>query len=194
MPKPKNLKVNRKRNYSPHHMLIGAARMALEDAKEKKPGYFYNYLITITFSALSLEALGNAFGKRLIDRWKDFESSGPIAKLRIICEHLDIKANFKEDPWLATIWLIKMRNKIAHAKPQKIDINLVRSRSLYDDEEIRTRPEAKLEKEITLDNAVKAFKTAEKIKNILCDRTPSEELSGLSSDMWFGSASPLEND
>jgi len=79
------LQVERERNFSAHHMLLGAARMAMEDSNKQRPGWFYSDLIAITFSALSIEALCNAFGNRFVPDWKDFESSSPIAKLRIIC-------------------------------------------------------------------------------------------------------------
>lgn len=159
----------------------------------KKPGWFYSQLITITFCALSIEAIGNAFGKRFVERWSDFESSSPIAKLRILCEHLNIEVNFDEEPWSSAVWLVRLRNKIAHAKPQIINVNIVMSRDEYDKKR-GEEPKSKIEDQISLDNAIKAFEVVERIKNILCDNIPAEEQLGLRSDAWHGSASVLNDD
>ena len=177
--------VTKERRFSAHHMLLGAARMSLEDANKKKPGWFYNELITITFCALALEALCNAFGERFIENWSDFESSTPIAKLRIICSQLNIEADFTKEPWSRAVWVIRFRNKIAHAKPEFLEQNEIWSRDEFDD--LREEaPKSKLEKQISLNNANKAYEAAVAIKKALCDGIPVEQQHGLRSDGWSG--------
>ena len=168
-------------------MLLGAARMAMEDSNKQRPGWFYSDLIAITFSALSIEALCNAFGNRFVPDWKDFESSSPIAKLRIICTHLEVNANFDIEPWSKAVWLIKFRNKIAHPKPEFVKENEVWSRDEYDDLR-QQEPKSKIERQITNGNANKAYKTAVAIKEALCDAVPIEEQFGLRNDSWHGSS------
>ena len=181
------LNVTRERSFSAHHMLLGAARMSLEDANEKKPGWFYSELITITFCALALEALCNAFGERFVENWSDFESSTPIAKLRIICSQLNIESDFTKEPWSRAVWLIRFRNKIAHAKPEFIEQNEIWNRDEYDD--LREEaPKSKLEKQISPNNANKAYEAAVAIKDALCDGIPIEQQHGLRSDGWTGSS------
>ena len=92
-----SLKVTRERNFSPHHMLLGAAYMALEDAENKKPGWFYSELIAMTLSGLAVEAICNAVGDRVVSNWKDFEYVNPIAKLRVICVELDLSFDESEE-------------------------------------------------------------------------------------------------
>jgi hypothetical protein len=62
------LKYTRKRNFFAHHILIGAARMSLEDAENKEPGWYYSELIALTMSALAMEAICNAVGEQIIHK------------------------------------------------------------------------------------------------------------------------------
>jgi hypothetical protein len=74
----------RKRMFSAHRMLIGAARVAVEDAEAKRPGWTYSQLTAITLCGLAIEAICNAVGKRVVTDWKDFERKSPNAKLRLL--------------------------------------------------------------------------------------------------------------
>jgi hypothetical protein len=62
------------RKFLPHQMLVGAASHHLESAKKQVPGYFYERLSSLMFSALAIEAIGNTYGEVLIQSWKDFET------------------------------------------------------------------------------------------------------------------------
>jgi hypothetical protein len=75
------LRVQRERDFSPHHVLLGAAYTALKDAEAKRSGYFNYELACITFSALALEALGDAFGEKFIPRWEDFQKCQPYCQV-----------------------------------------------------------------------------------------------------------------
>ncbi len=186
-----SIKINAERHFSAHHMLIGVARAALEDAKLKQPGWFYNQLVVITFSSLSVEAICNSIGDRVIPEWKDFESSSPIAKLRLLCDHLKIQYDNGKEPWASARWLYKFRNLIAHAKPEFVQEEKVISRAEYDNRQTEF-PKSKLEKEITFGNANRALKTAESIKDILCANVPADNAFGLYSDAWLRGASAHE--
>jgi hypothetical protein len=181
------LRVQRERDFSPHHVLLGVAYNALEDAEKKRPGYFNYELACITFSALALEALGNAFGAKFIPRWNDFESASPIAKLRLICQRFDIEPDFGKEPWATTLWLVRFRNKVAHAKPEFIREDKIITREEYD--KLRSQyPEAKLETEISLQNAQRAFNCVHDIHIMLCERIPPEQIGGLIADGWSSQA------
>jgi hypothetical protein len=173
-------------------MLLGAARMTLEDATDQKPGWFYHELITITFCALALEALGNAFGERFISRWKDYENSNPVAKLRIICCHFGIELDFNIEPWSTIPWLVKFRNQVAHAKPEFVKEEKVWSRTEYDNKRL-TEPKSKIEKEVSLTKAKRAYKAVMDIKQMLCNKVPIGERAGLLNDGWSGSSSILND-
>jgi hypothetical protein len=185
------IKVKRRREFSAHHILIGAARAAVEDAEKQIPGWFYNELTAITMSALSIEALCNSIGKRIIEGWQDYESASPIAKLRILCQCLDISYNQNKEPWATLKWLCKFRNAIAHAKPELIDEEHIWTREEYDNRQ-KDYPKSKLEKDVTLGNAKKALSAVEQIKDILCKKIPAEDSFGLYCDSWEGSAKSFE--
>lgn len=186
------LEVNRKRNFSAHHMLLGSARLALESAEGRSPGYFYSELTTITFCGLALEAIANSFGGRFVPNWKDFESSSLIAKLQIICKELNVDFQPDQEPWGTAKWIIKFRNKIAHAKLEIIDIKEVCSADEYNSRRVHT-PKSKLEQMITKENARKAYDTTKEILDILCDQIPDEVADGLRRDGWSGSATLYNN-
>lgn len=185
------LLVSRERNFSAHHMLLGAARAALEDAEQRKPGWFYAELIAITMSALAIEALCNAIGERVLETWKDFESATPMAKLRVLSSVLELHYDVNAEPWATAKWLHKFRNEVAHAKPEFVKESYVWRRTEYEKRE-REEPKSRLEKRITRGNARRAVNQTVKLKDLLCEEIPVEKSFGLFSDSWSGSASPAK--
>jgi len=184
----KNVSVKKERPFSAHHMLLGAARTALEDAADKKPGHFYSTLTSITMSSLAIEALCNAFGERVVSNWPDFESSSPKAKVRIICGELGIQYLAEEEPWSTVIWLGKFRNMIAHAKPELVSQNYTWTREEYEKKD-GLKPESKIEKEITIGHAQRAYDQITNLKYLFCEKIPPGKAFGLAADMWSGRAS-----
>jgi post-segregation antitoxin (ccd killing protein) len=186
------LNVSRERRFSAHHMLLGAARMSLEDAESRKPGWFYAELAALTMSGLAVEAICNAVGDRVFTDWKDFENASPIAKLRLICDKLGVPFDSKREPWSTALWLGKFRNEIAHAKPEFVTESHVWTREEY--KRWRTKePKSEIEKKITLGNAKRAVKRVIEIKDLLCLKVPEDETSGLYSDEWSGSAKSVRD-
>jgi len=188
----RKLKVHRERHFSPHHALLGAAWIALGDAKEKRHGWKRYELMAITFSALALEAIANAFGARLVPRWeKDFEKCPPTAKLRTVCMQLGIDVDFDREPWQTALWLIKFRNNVAHAKPQFIDEKKIVSDQEYD--MIKdVFPISNLEDQVSLPNAERAVKEASSILHLLCKQLPIEQQQGLMADGWSGTTTIVD--
>ena len=169
---PDQVRVQREREFSPHHILIGVAILARDRAKERAPGWLYDELVAMTFSAMALEALANAFGERHVPRWKDFESANPIAKLRTVASHLKIPAtDFEQEPWSFALWLMKFRNKVAHAKPESIKFDATMPRSDFEQLQLEP-PKSKLELEISLENADRAIATVSTIYELLWKYTP----------------------
>ena|SRR5260221_2751064 len=181
--------VQRTREFSAHHILLGTANMALESAEKKEPGWLYHELIAITFSALAIEAFANSFGERIIPLWKHFESSTPTAKLLVIAQKLGVEvSNFDKEPWTTACWLISFRNKIAHAKPELISFNAVMTREEFDRKK-KHYPPSKIELEITLNNAKRAVNAVEQIVLTFGEKVSPEKFYGLFSDGWSGSVS-----
>jgi hypothetical protein len=170
---------------------MGAAVSALKDAELKREareaGWRYGVLTAIILSALFLEALSNLVGEHLIENWKeDFESATPRAKLRLLSSKLDIDYNKNEYPWIDVLWLFKLRNSIAHAKPESIKERKHLTEKEYDQQWFE-RPQSKLERELTIRNASRAVKTAKQIRDIFWKKIPAEKEMGIYADLCVGS-------
>jgi hypothetical protein len=189
----RTLKRIQERQFSAHHMLIRAAVIARDRGSEKKPGWMFDELSAMTFSALAIEALCNSIGHRVIDDWdKDFESASPNAKLRILTKRLEIKYDKNKEPWAGARELIKFRNLVAHAKPQLIVEEKLMTQEEYD-KRLFDIPQSKLESLITAANADRAVRTVEKLKELLIEKLDPEQKLGLALDGWSGSTSALES-
>lgn len=184
----RKVSVKRERSFSPHHILLSAAKNALEIAENDATMREFSSITAITMSALAIEALCNSIGERVVNNWGDFESSSPKAKLRIICDELEIAYDSSVEPWSTAQWLMKIRNRLAHAKPQSVEES-------YDcgEEEYKKiswdKPESKLEKDLTIDNAKRAYKAIIDLKFLLCRCVPGDKAFGLVGDMWFENSS-----
>jgi hypothetical protein len=174
-------------------MLIEVSERSYQRAIKEEPGWFYEALTTIAFSALAIEALCNSIGKRKIQDWEDFESSSPNAKLRLLAKTLLIEYKKSDEPWITARWLFKFRNQVAHAKPEFIKEESIITQKQFQEREFN-RPQSRLEKEINLRNAKKALDAAKNIKDILCDRIPPDEAFGLFADGWSGKTEAIEDD
>jgi hypothetical protein len=178
------------RHYSAHHALLEAASRQLEITSKQQPGWFYNALIAITFSALALEALSNAVGDRLIADWKDdFESCSPAAKTRLLTDKLGIAFEKKNEPWHTINWLGKFRNQIAHPKPEMLRTEEVIGQAKHSLLETDA-PESRLEREVTLVNAKRAVAAVRELKAKFCEKIPIEQLEGIATDGWSSLTEP----
>jgi len=121
-------------------------------------------------------------------RWNDFESASPIAKLRIICSRLGIEPNFEKEPWATTLWLVKFRNKVAHAKPESIRFDKTMTEEEF--RKIRLEyPHSKLEMEINLKNAKCSVSAIDQILDLLYPKLTDDEKHYLYSSGFCGSTS-----
>ncbi len=184
------LRLSRKqvRTFSAHHMLLGAAHRAVEAAKASEVLRKNNCLVAITFAALSIEAMANVIGDRVLQDWKDLESASPTAKIRVIAEHLKISFERSNEPWATVLWLAQFRNRIAHPKPEQITVeSKVTQEEL--DQSLWEYPPSRLEREITLGNAKRAVSGAYKLKEVLCEPMSHEQRFGVIEEMWSDNAS-----
>lgn len=117
------------RSFNPHLLLLRGSQHHLSTAKEKKGGWYYDWLGAIVLSALSIEAIGNSYGKVLIPDWKEkvaglLKSGGasPIRKLQLVAERCGISPDFQSHPWLTARMLTRFRDRIAHAKREHLEV------------------------------------------------------------------------
>ncbi len=190
---PKKISIKTERFYSAHHVLLRIAKHNLLEAETKKPGWADCQFSAITLSSLAIEAFCNAVGEKVIQNWSDFESCNPMAKTRLICEHLSINYDNSKAPWVSVLWLSKMRNRIAHPKAEPILHEALISEQEHRTQKFRDAPKSRLEKEATLGNAKKSIAAVNKMIALICEKLTPEQNFGISGDMWSSSATPHES-
>jgi hypothetical protein len=184
------LKRIQERQFSAHHMLIRAAQRAKKSADDQAKGWLYDEVAVMVFSALAIEALANSIGERVVPDWGDFEYSPPVTKLRVLAERLGVDFKRDAEPWSTAIWLFKLRNQIAHAKPEVIIEEKILTEEEFERREFEGPPKSKLEKQIGGANAARALNGVEKIKDLLIGKMTPEQTFGLVSDGWSGRTTP----
>ena len=188
----KKISIKTERFYSAHHALLRIAKHNLKEAEAKSPGWADRQFSVIVLSSLAIEAFCNAAGEKVIQNWKDFESCSPIAKTRLLCEHLDITYDNSKEPWASIVWLSKMRNKIAHPKAEPILHEAVISEQEHRAQKFRDAPKSGLEKEVSLGNAKKSITAVSTMIDLICEKLTPEQRFGISGDMWSSSATAHE--
>lgn len=187
------------RRYSAHHLLVQTAEKALGD-KSQVPflGHRGAALTAITLSALALEALLNAIGDQMVDHWDEFDRLAPLGKLRLVAQALGVKIDTGAEPWQGFKKLFRLRNEIAHAKPQLVKTSRRLTAEQFNDENSGKTfyvPESNLEANLTIDNGKYATETCRTIFGILADAVPADKRLGITGDGWSGSyAIASEND
>ena len=185
----RNYRRVQERHYSAHHALLRVAGAELDRAMRKEPGWFDSTFVVLTFSALAAEALSNAIGNRVIPDWKDFESASPNAKVRLLAERLTIPYEANSEPWQTIRWLGKFRNLVAHAKPEFVlHVHLITEQKA--NERSTDPPKSKLERDVTIANARRAFEAVGELKDLYCKKIPAKDRFGLYNDGWTSSTVP----
>ncbi len=118
------------RRFNPHLLLLRGAQHHLRTAKEKRDGWYYDWLGAIVLSALSIEAIGNSYGKVLIPNWKELIAdrigkrlgASPRWKLEVVAKRCAINPDFESHPWLTARKLTEFRDLIAHAKRKHLKV------------------------------------------------------------------------
>ena len=182
--------MTRERNFSAHHKLLGAARAAVKVAEAGQEGWSLSVITAITLCGLAVEAICNAIGDRVVVDLDDFEAAPPKAKLRLLCDKLDVPYDKGREPWGTLMWLLRVRNAIAHAKPELIQEEHHMTREEYEERHYE-QPQARLEKELTIKNARKALDAVEELLKQLLPKIAFDKRSGLAGDEWIGTASLL---
>jgi hypothetical protein len=188
-PDPSMLKATDSRKYSAHHLLLITAKIAAEATPSDRADERRLSLTAIVMSALALEALVNAAGEELIEHWDDFDKLSPWGKLRLVATHLNFDLDAGKQPWQDIKWLIRLRNDIAHARPEKILTErwLTREEMRAEiDGEVIHYPESTLEKKLTQGGASRAVGAVNRARDILCDALPKDQYFQFPSDGWGG--------
>ena len=177
------------RTFFAHHMLLHAAEIQIAAAEGGEANRFNNCLSALVLISLAVEALANAVGSRVTDDWPAFESLAPHEKVELLATKLSIARDPGKEPWTTLQYLHGFRNDIAHPKPDPV----LESRVLPAVGLAKTafnKPLSRLEREITVGNAKRAFKAITDLKCQLTDAMPESARFGIYVDMWHGSTTP----
>lgn len=190
------MEVTEERFFSPHHYLLRSASESLMAAQGSiARSRDIHILSTMVMSALSIEALCNAIGYRVIDGWEDFEQIPPWAKIRLICQALKVPYNRGKSPWQELQNLLSFRNMIAHGKPEHIICkrNFSEWECAHQMNDCSSfYPESKFEKKLTVDNARVALATVRQVEDVLTLNIPENLKIGITVDAWTHSVKPLK--
>jgi len=141
------------------YMRIGAKQM-LEQATQSEIGQLYNIISCLTFSAFTLEAYFNHFGKLRDKNWEEIERKySKLQKYKQFCQLCGLKYNLKERPYSTMIELFSFRDCMAHGKSS---IDYVKKEIEFDSEKptrFTVGPDWK--EYATLENAEKAIQDVE---------------------------------
>ena len=181
---PPKLKRTQQRHFAPHHILLYAATKAYERAKTPKvPGRDLEILVTLTMSALAVEALANSIGQLVVTDWDDIEPAPPVTKLRVLAQTLGVTFSKTDDPWKTVLWLLKFRNRVAQAKPELLEVTTFVTQQEHDTNQF-DYPRSKLERDLTLGNARSAVESVDDLLELLVGRVESDDRFSLLLDGW----------
>lgn len=113
-------RVVQERVFLPYELYINTAKHFVGELDRKEYVSWYDLIAAVTLLGLSIEAIANTVGEHVIEDFKDFESSSPKAKIRLICEKLDIQFDRTRAPFTDILELLRVRNQLAHPKFQRL--------------------------------------------------------------------------
>jgi hypothetical protein len=122
-----------------HKMLWRVVARQIEHASTNPDGSFYDDLVAMVFASHTLEAYLNFVGERLDPAfWKDerrhFRATGFDGKVRKVLELCQIEEPNRTDRPYHTVWKLKeLRDRIAHAKPERFSATTVHSADVEPD-------------------------------------------------------------
>lgn len=129
--------------------------LSYKEAEEKEEGRFNNCLVSMVFSALSLEAYMNYVGEIKVKSWKSISRGRIKDKIIAITKALNCKVDFGERPFQTFKEMFNYRNKLAHAETEYLSSDKVKLRKDGKPETLLTKWEEKTnlkEAKLFLDN------------------------------------------
>ena len=153
--------VRRSRQVNTFAELSHANRVLLENAEQKREGWFYECLTTIVMAAFKFEAYLNHAGKAIFpSSWNKMERLSHREKRKRICAHLHIVEADGESRWQTISDLFTFRNSVAHGKSEVLDppeaVEVGETEQLR-----RKKPLAAWEQLCTVDFARRAYEDTE---------------------------------
>ena len=186
----KKVHVSKERQVNTYAEMWHCSRVMLFNGQEYKTGSYWQFMASLVFTAFTMEAYLNHIGSKLFKCWDDLESLSPPKKLKLICEHLGIKADYSKRPYQSIKQLFKFRNEVAHGKSVKIKSDKQIQYFEKDLDAIMKKPvSTSWERYSTEKNALKSREDIEAIIRELHDKAGIKDDPVFFHGMALGSAS-----
>ena len=169
------------RYFSAHHMMLGAAT-----AVAKNNGSPHNAILVIAMCAMGAEALANAVGQLVFAEWEDFDKLSPWGKYRLICRELQIPCEKGKGVWQKLYDMLKLRNDIAHAKPERVSYKETVTMAMYNAGLYSFEahfPDSKLEHKLMKIDSKECITTLETVMTTLADALTGMERESIAGDV-----------
>jgi len=140
-----------------YFLLMEAAKIALDLAREKSGRSFYHSLHCIVSTAFGLESYLNHLGERSIKFWKSLKRLSPHEKLRVLSIQLGFKPDMSVGPYQSFAQVFSARDRAAHS--ESITRTFDRPATSEDEEAIQV-DQNPLELECTTAKAERLFEDA----------------------------------
>ncbi len=181
------------REIFPHAYFLNASWDALEKGKRFKEGSSYSFLASMLFTAFALEAYLFEVGEeKLFDDWKAIEyGKSPGEKLQLLCDSGKYQLDLSKRPFQTFTEIFKFRNHAVHAKPEKIEKDIVDL-----DERGRPKlPKSKWLEKCNLQNATRYYEDTDKMVITLHQELKVEAVSLISPERttWWREHANTDN-
>lgn len=149
-----------KRKYQHFKDLRGISSLSKELIKRDNENGAYHLMVSMVFSAFTLEAFLNHVGAiQFKKNWPELERLRTKEKLIVLSEKLNLQLDFGKRPWQTYNEINNFRNLVVHAKPEIIDFEItvqLGSSEIY-------LPDSKIEKYLTEEWCDRFFTDTEEI-------------------------------
>ena len=131
------VRVQGERHFFVHNDLLNGAyhfKQRIDDrlARNDRSGISFDILAELILLAFAIEAQINFWGTKLhVPKWKEWDHFDD--KRRLLFRHLQLKPDMQKRPYSVIEKLKKLRDSMAHGKPQFVEIDELREIDQDDD-------------------------------------------------------------
>ncbi|WP_143164529.1 hypothetical protein [Lampropedia hyalina] len=105
-----------------YNWMLKSARVALEFAREKEEGRFFQAMNVLVYSAFAVEAYFNHLGAHLDSNWESKERKlSKFKKLRQFNERLELNQDLSKEPFRSVMDVFDFRDALAHGKTEEVE-------------------------------------------------------------------------
>ena len=105
-----------------YNWMLKSARLALDFAREKEEGRFFQTMNVLVYSAFALEAYFNHLGAHLHSDWQSKERRlSKVKKLRQFNEYLHLNQDLSEEPYRSVLDVFNFRDALAHGRTEEVE-------------------------------------------------------------------------